>query len=322
VRRRTLLAALGGAIAVPLSALGQGAAPRIGFLHSGALAPNRERVARFRKGLAEAGYTEGRNLALEFRWAEGRNERLPELAADLIGRGASVVVTLSSTPAAMAAHAATQTVPIVFLIAEPPVDLGLVASLNRPGGNATGIITMALELSAKRLDLLRELAPQARMAALFNRAHPGTKLTSELLRGRAASLGIELQAEYADTEAEIETAFAALSPGSSLVVATSPFFFVRRTELAALAARRRVPAIYDNREYAQAGGLMSYGPNLEALWEQAGLLVARILKGERPADLPVTQAATFALTVNARTASDLGLSIPPALLARADEVIE
>jgi putative ABC transport system substrate-binding protein len=304
-----------------MESLAQGA-PVIGFLHSGAPEPNTGRLARFRKGLREAGFTEGQNLAIEYRWAGGQAGRLRDMAGDLVARKVALIATLSSTPAAVAARAATGVIPIFFLIAEPPVELGLVGSLNRPGGNATGIITMALELSAKRFDLLRELTPQAPMAALFNTSHPGAKPTSELLDARARSLGIALPKEYVDSDAEIEAAFANLAPGTSLVVATSPFFFVRRQKLAALAAQHRVAAVYDNPEYAQAGGLMSYGPNLETLWEQAGGAVARILKGERPAEFPVAQAAAFELVVNARAARDLGLAIPPSILARAAELIE
>jgi putative ABC transport system substrate-binding protein len=294
----------------------------IGFLHSGSPEPNAGRLARFRKGLRDAGFIEGQNVVIEYRWATGQVARLQEMAEDLVARKVRLIATLSSTPAAVAARAATSAVPIFFLIAEPPVELGLVATLNRPGGNATGITTMALELSAKRFDLLRELTTQAPMAALFNRSHPGAKPTSDLLDARARSLGIALQKEYADTDAEIDTAFASFAPGTSLIVVTSPFFFVRRQRLAALAANRRVPAIYDNPEYTHAGGLMSYGPNPEALWEQAGGAVARILRGERPAEFPVAQASAFELVVNARVARDLNLAIPPSLLARADEVIE
>ena len=226
---------------------------------------------------------------------------------------------LSSTTAAVAAKAATSAIPIYFLVADPPVELGLVSSLNRPGGNATGITTLA----AKRLGLLRELAPQAKtMAVLLKPSHPSAKAVTQSLQATARTLEVPLDVLEASTDREIEDAYSTLKPGAALLVATDPFFFVRRAQLVALSARHTVPAIYDSREFAEAGGLMSYGPNHVNLWAQAGTYVARILKGEKPSDLPVTQAALFEMVINLKAAKPLGLAVPPSMLALADEVIE
>ncbi len=297
--------------------------PVIGFLHSGSAEQNVRRLASFRKGLADAGFAEGRNLAIEFRWAVGQNARLPELAAELIAKQVTLIAALSSTPAAMAAKAATGTVPIFFLIADPPVELGLVASFNRPGGNATGIVTLNIELMPKRLEFLRELAPQtANLAVLLNSNHPSTKSAPATLRATASTLGLPLQILEAVSDAEIEAAYAALKPGSALLIGTDASFFAQHAKLLALSARHAVPTIYDNIEAAHAGGLIIYGANVERLWEQAGGAVARILKGQKPAELPVAQATQFELVINRKTAKALGLEIPPKLLVMADEVIE
>jgi putative tryptophan/tyrosine transport system substrate-binding protein len=325
MNRRKLIALLGGASAAwPLAARAQQPAmPVIGFLHSASLEPNAKRLAGFRKGLREAGFIEGQNVAIEFRWAAGQNARLPELAADLIGKPVTMIATLSSTPATLAAKAATTTIPIFFLIAEDPVELGLVASLNRPGGNATGISSQNVELVAKRLSLLRELAPQAgHVAALLNSSNPNAKPVSRMLQAAATTLGVQLNVLEASTDREIETAFLSLKPGSALLVGTDPSFFARRASLVALAARHAVPTMYDNRESPDVGGLVSYGQNTETSWEQAGRYVGRILKGEKPADLPVVQPTKFEFVINLKTAKALGLDVPPTLLARADEVIE
>jgi putative ABC transport system substrate-binding protein len=266
---------------------------------------------------------EGQNVAIEFRWAEGKDDRLPDLAADLVRRRVAVIATLSSTPAAVAAKAATSTIPIYFLIAESPVQLGLVTSLNRPAGNATGITTLATEVAAKRFSLLRELVPQAvSMAVLLKPSHPSAKPVAASLQTAARTLGVQLDVLEASTDREIEDAYLALRPGDGLLVATDPFFFIRRAQLVALSARYGVPTIYDSRESAEAGGLMSYGPNHVRLWEQAGTYVSRILKGEKPSDLPVTQAAIFEMVINLKAATGLGLQVPDKLLALADEVIE
>jgi putative tryptophan/tyrosine transport system substrate-binding protein len=325
VHRRAFITMLGGAAAAwPLAARAQQPAmPVIGFLHSGSPEPNAKRLAGFRKGLSEAGFVEGKTVAIEFRWAGGEDDRLPELAADLVRRRVAVIATLSSTAAAVAAKAATSTVPIYFLIADPPVELGLVSSLNRPGGNATGITTLAVEVAAKRLSLLRQLVPQAlSIALLLKPSHPSAKQVTESLQAAARTLGVQLDVLEASTDREIEDAYLALRPGDALLVATDPFFFLRRAQLVALSARYGVPTIYDSREFGEAGGLMSYGPNHARLWEQAGTYVGRILKGEKPSDLPVTQAAIFEMVINLKTARTLGLNVPDRLLALADEVIE
>jgi putative ABC transport system substrate-binding protein len=326
MQRRKFITLLGGAAAAwPTLTYGQQAPamPVIGFLHSGAAEQNARRVAGFRKGLSNAGLVEGKNVAIEFRWAEGKNDRLAELANDLIGKRVAVIATLSSTVAAVAAKKATSTVPIYFLVADPPVEIGLVTSLNRPGGNATGITTLAAEVAAKRFALLRELVPQASsMAALLQPNHPSTKAVISSLEGTAKTLGVHLNVVHASNDREIEDAYRALKPGEPLLIGTDPFFFLRRAQIAALSARHKVPTIYDSRESADAGGLMSYGPNHVRLWEQAGGYVARILKGEKPADLPVVQASIFETVINLKAAKALGLAISDRLMALADEVIE
>lgn len=324
MKRREFIAALGGmVVAWPFAADAQPAMPVIGFLHSASLEPNAKRLAGFQRGLRQAGFIEGRNVAIEYRWAAGQNTRLPELAADLVGRQVAVIATLSSTPATLAAKAATATIPIFFLIAEDPVELGLVASLNRPGGNVTGISSQNVELVAKRLSLLRELAPRAgNIAALLNSGNPNAKPVSKMLQAAAATLGAQLNVLEASSDSEIETAFASLKPGSALLIGTDPSFFARRASLVALAARHAVPTMYDNRESPDVGGLMSYGQNTESSWEQAGVLVGRILKGEKPGNLPVVQPTKFEFVINLKTAKALGLEVPTSMLAGADEVIE
>jgi putative ABC transport system substrate-binding protein len=327
MKRREFIAWMGGAAATstfPISGTwGQPAMPVIGFLHSASLEPNVRRLAGFRKGLREAGLTEGQNVAIEFRWAAGQNARLPELAAELVAKPVSVIATLSSTPATLAAKAATSAIPIFFLIAEDPVELGLVASLNRPGGNVTGISSQNAELVAKRLGLLRELAPQApNIAVLLNHHNPNAKPVAATLQAAAATLGVQLNLLEASSDAEIEKAFASLKPGSPLLIGTDPSFFARRASLIALAARYGVPTMYDNRESPDAGGLMSYGQNTESSWEQAGTYVARILKGQKPGEIPVMRPTKFEYVINLKTARTLGLDVPPAMQARADEVIE
>jgi putative ABC transport system substrate-binding protein len=262
-------------------------------------------------------------LEIEYRWAGGQLARLPELAAELINKPVAVIATLSSTPATRAAKAATATVPIVFLIAEDPVELGLVASLNRPGGNATGISSQNLELVAKRLELLHELTPQvANIAVLLNPHNPNAKPVSNALEAAAAKLGVQLDVLEGSTDEEINKAYQSLKPGGALLVGTDPALFARRASLVALAARQQVPTIYDNRESSDAGGLMSYGQNTELSWEQAGTYVGRILRGEKPADLPVVRPTKFEFVINLKTAKALGLAVPPSMLASADEVIE
>jgi putative ABC transport system substrate-binding protein len=325
MKRRKVARLLGGAAATwPFIAQAQQPAmPVIGFLHSGSPEQNVKRLAAFRKGLNAAGFVEGKNVAIDFRWAAGQNARLAELAAELIAKPVAVITALSSTPAAVAAKAATSTVPIYFLIAEPPVQLGLVASMNRPGGNATGITTLNIELVPKRLELLREMVPQASvLAVLVNPNHPSAKAVSDALQATAKMLGVQSQVLQAVTDEQIEAAYGSIKSGSALLVATDPSFFVRRAKLVALSARHAVPTMFDNRDAVSAGGLLYYGANVETLWERAGTNVARILKGEKPAALPIEQATKFDLAINLKTAKALGLQVPPKLLAMADDVIE
>ncbi len=299
--------------------------PVIGFLHSGTAEQNARRLQGFRKGLSDAGFVEDQNVMIDYRWADGKADRLPEMVADLVRRQVAVIATLSSQPATLAAKAATTTIPIVFTWPGDPVDSGLVASLNRPGGNATGISTLNYELAAKRLGLLREVAPKATaFFVLLNPADPGTEKASRDLQATARTVGVQLQILYAGSDREIDAAFATLAsrPAAALVVNADPFLFIRRAQITALAARHAVPAIYYDREFAVSGGLMSYGTDLPSAWGQAGTYVARILKGEKPAELPVAQPTKFELVINLKTAKALGLEVPSNLLFTADEVIE
>src|SRR5262249_18418565 len=326
IARRKFLATLGGAaVAWPLAARAQQPPmPVVGFLHSGSPEPLANRVAAFRKGLGEAGYVEGQNVAIEFRWAEGQDDRLPDLAADLIRRQVAVIATPGSTPASLAAKAATTTLPVVFLIGSDPVAMGLVASLNRPGGNATGVHLQLVELVAKRLGMLRELAPGAnRFVALVNPNPAYTDAVVKDLQASASAVGLPIEILRAGSGREIDAAFANLvqKPGGALLVGPDPFFPNRRAQIVTLAARHALPAIYYARDSAEIGGLMSYGPNLADAYHQTGIYVGRVLKGEKPADLPVVQPTKFELVVNLNTARALGLEIPQSLLALADEVI-
>jgi putative ABC transport system substrate-binding protein len=325
-RRRDFITLLGGAVAWPLAARAQQPAmPVVGFLHSASPEPNANRVAGFRKGLGEAGYVEGQNVAIEFRWAAGQDDRLPDLVGDLIRRRVAMIATPGSTPASLAAKAATTTIPIVFAIGSDPVAMGLVASLNRPGGNVTGVSFRSVELVAKRLGMLRELAPGAnRFVALIN---PNTAFTDAVvidLQASASALGLPIEILRAGTGREIDAAFANLvqNPGGALLVGPAAVFNNRRAQIVTLAARHALPAIYFVREFAEIGGLISYGPNVVNAFRETGIYVGRILKGERAADLPVVQPTKFELVVNLNTARALGLEVPPSLLALADEVIE
>src|SRR5262245_11081712 len=325
MRRREFITLLGGgAAAWPLAARAQQAAmPVIGFLHGGSPEQYVNPVTAFRKGLSQMGYVDGQNLAIEFRWALGHDDLLPDLAADLIRRRVAVIATAGSTPAALAAKAATTTVPIVFTTSGDPVALGLVASINRPGGNATGIIGLTVETTAKRLGLLHELTPQAaRFVVLVN---PNSALTGVIVKDLGASgFGLPVETFHAGTNLEIEAVFAKFvqPPGGILMVSPDPFFVNRRAQLVTLAARYALPAIYPVREFVDIGGLMSYGPNFTNIHREAGIYTGRILKGEKPADLPVLQPTKLELVINAGTARMLGLTVPPTLLATADEVIE
>jgi putative ABC transport system substrate-binding protein len=322
MRRRALIALIGSAaVAAPGRAQ---ARPVIGFLHSGTAEQNANRVAGFLKGLSEAGFDDGQNVAIEYRWANGQRERLAEMAVELVRRPVAVIVTLSSQPATLAARKATKTIPIVFTWPGDPVAGGLVASLGRPGGNATGISTLNAELAVKRLGLLREMAPKASLWALLNQGDPVAAETARDLQVAAGALRTELKIVYAGNEREIDSAFATLAATGTgaLLVNADPFFFVRRAQLVALAARHAVPTIYYDREFAVSGGLMTYGTDLPRTWGQAAGYVARILRGENPGDLPVAQPTKFELVINQKTAKALGAEIPSKLLFTADEVME
>ena len=327
MNRREFITLLGGAAAAwPLPvASQQPALPVIGFLYSGSLAAIANSVAAFRKGLSEMGYTEGQNVAFEFRSAENDNARLPELAAELVRRQVAVIATPGSPAAAVAAKAATTTIPVVFGTGLDPVQAGLVASLGRPGGNITGVSTMNAELWGKRLGLLLELVPGARrVAMLVNLNSPTSAAISADVRAVAASLGRQVEIVQANTSREIDAAIASSMQKQvdALLVGTGPPFAQRRVQLATLTARHAVPAMFADRQYVEAGGLISYGSSVTDMYRQAGIYSGRILKGEKPAELPVLQAAKFELIINLHTAGLLGLEISPPLLARADEVIE
>jgi putative ABC transport system substrate-binding protein len=304
----------------------QRAIPVIGFLGAESPDPWASRTRAFHQGLSETGYVEGRNVVIEYRWAAGQNDRLPALAADLVRRRVSVIVTPASTPAALAAKAATTTVPIVFYVGGDPVELGLVASLNRPGANLTGVTTLASEVGPKRLELLRELLPTATMiAVLVNPTSPAlTERFVRDLQAAAPSFGLQLHILQASTERELDTAFATLAQlrAGGLVIANDSFFSARFEQLAALASRHALPTIFQFREFAAAGGLMGYGADFMEACRQVGVYAGRILKGEKPADLPAQQATKAELIINLKTAKALGLTVPTALLVRADEVIE
>ena len=311
MRRREFVTLLSGAVAWPLAARAQEPAmPVIGLLSPTWPDTLGDRLLAFRRGLAETGYVEGHNVAIEYRWAEGQFDRMPELAADLVRRQVSVIAVAGSAAGALAAKAATQTIPIAFGVPEDPVRMGLVASLARPGGNATGINFFTAEVMAKRLGLLHELVPAAaRVAVLVNPARV---------------LGLHIQFYDASTSKEIDAAYATLvrERPDALFVAPDTLFTSRRVQLTALAARHALPAVYSVREFVDAGGLMSYGTSIADMNRQVGVYTGRILKGEKPADLPVLQATKFELVINLQTARLLGLDVPPSLLARADEVIE
>jgi putative ABC transport system substrate-binding protein len=325
MRRREFIAGLGGAAAWPLAARSQQPpVTTIGYLHAGS--PNANAEAAFRKGLSEMGFADGRNVAIEFRYAEDQNDRLPPLAAELVRRRVAVIFASGGAVAVPAAKAATTTIPIVFQTGADPVQTGMVTGFNRPGGNVTGISSMSTELTPKRLGLLHALLPgAARLAVLVNPSVSRTAASvTALAQATASTIGWQVEVFTASTMAEIDAAFESMvqSRADALLIATNAFFGSRRVQLAALASRHALPGIYYTREFVEAGGLMSYGASSADMNRQGGIYVGRILKGEKPADLPVIQPTRFELVINLKTAKALGLEIPPNLLALADEVIE
>ena len=326
IRRRKFLAALlGGAAAWPLAAgAQQPVMPVIGFLYGASPDPVARRLRAFRQGLKDSGYVEGENVAIEYRWAESQFDRLPEMVADLIRRQVTVIAALN-TVAAVAAKAASTTIPIVFSSGEDPVRLGLVASLARPGGNATGINNFIGEVTAKRLGLLHELVPTAnRVGVLVNPADVLTETALRDVQPAARAIGLQIQVVNASTSGEIDAAFAAFvrEQVDALFIGPGGVFSNRRVHIANQAMRHGIPATYSQREFPEIGGLMSYGTNLTDTWRQVGIYAGRVLKGAKPADLPVVQSTKLELVINAQTARLLGLTIPPGVLAIADEVIE
>jgi putative ABC transport system substrate-binding protein len=328
IGRRELLVALGGAAASwPLAARAQQTAmPVVGYLDMGSLTGSAHFVAAFREGLSKAGHFEGRNITIEYRWADGHSDRLRELATDLVRQQVAVIATLGSTAAALAAKAATTTIPIIFTIGADPVAAGLVTTLNRPGGNVTGVSTLNVEVGPKRLELLHEVIPSARVLALL--ANPTNPVVTEPLsrdsQAAARALGLQLHILHASNDSEIEAAFATLNglQAGGLVIGPDSFFNSRSAQLAALALQYSVPAVYQYRDFTAAGGFISYGGNLTDAFQLAGMYAGRVLNGEKPAELPVQQSTKVELIVNVKTARALGLTVPTALLVRADEVIE
>jgi putative tryptophan/tyrosine transport system substrate-binding protein len=323
MRRREFITLISSAAMWPLAAgAQQPAMPVIGFLHGAS--PEAYALTAFREGLKEAGYVEGHNVAIEYRWAEGHYDRLPALAADLVRRQVAEIVTVG-TPAALAAKAASSTIPIVINVGVDPVQLGLVASLNRPGGNVTGLTVLTVELAAKKLEVLHELLrTSASVALLVNPNTPVTEPETKGARDAARSLGLQLHVLDASTEGEIDAAFEKLIElrAGGLVVSVDPFLLSQRAQIVALAARHAVPAIYGAREFAADGGLMSYGSDLVDAYRQVGIYAGKILKGAKPADLPVQRVVKVAFVINLKTAKTLGITFPLPLIGRADEVIE
>jgi putative ABC transport system substrate-binding protein len=326
MRRRELLLLVSGAMVAARPLRGQQTAMRsVGFLSSASPGPSAPLAAAFCQGLSETGYVEGQTVAIEYRWAEGRYDRLPALAADLVTRKVEAIIT-GGIPPTVAAKKATSTIPIVFLTGTDPVGDGLIVSFARPGGNLTGVSVLNVELMPKRLELLSELVAQIGVviALLVNPNNTNAESIIGDVQKAAYAKGMQLHIVKAGTEAEIDTAFAYLAQirAGALVVAGDPFFKSRRGQLALLASRRAILTIYESREFSEAGGLISYGPNFTDMWRRVGIYAGKILKGAKPADLPVEQPTKFELVINLNAAQALGLTIPPSILARADEVIE
>ena len=327
MRRREFITILGGAaVAWPLAVRAQQPAmPVVGFLSNASPDLYANRLRPFRQGLKEAGYVEGQNVAIEYRWAEGQNDRLPRLAAELVHRQVAVIVSGGGTPTAVAAKAATATIPIVFAVSSDPVKIGLVASLNRPGGNLTGVASLNMEVGPKQLELLRELIPTATIIALLvNPTNPGISGDLRAMKAAASTLGLQLHVLQASTDRDFDTVFATLVQlrADALVISPDVFFTTQGEQLAALSLRHPVPAIYEYRPFVAAGGLISYGSDETEYYRLVGIYAGKILKGEKPVDLPVVQSTKVGLIINLKTAKALGINVPITLIGRADEVIE
>jgi putative ABC transport system substrate-binding protein len=326
MRRREFISLIGGVAATwPLASRAQQPAlPVVGFINPASAKDYEPQLSAFLKGLSEAGYVDGRNVAIEYRWAEGQHDRLPAMAADLVRRQVTVIAA-TTTPAALAAKAATTTIPIVFTTVGDPVQLHLVTSLNRPGGNVTGVTQLNVEVAPKRLELLHELVPTASVVALLvNSTNPNTETNTKELQAAARTLGLELHVLNASTERDFDAVFAKLIQlrAGGLVIGADNLFAIRSEQLAALALRHAVPTIYQTRDFAVVGGLLSYGTDFRETYRLAGNYTGRVLKGEKPADLPVQQATKVEFYINLKTAKALGLNVPAAMQARADEMIE
>jgi putative tryptophan/tyrosine transport system substrate-binding protein len=326
MRRREMIVLLGaGGLVRPLDArAAQKSVPVVGFLHSGSLSGRETQIAAFREGLADSGYIEGKNVVIEYRWAEGHYDLLPELVSDLRRRQVAVIVA-SPLPSALVVKQASATIPIVFMVGDDPIKHGLAASLNHPGGNATGVSLLTAGLNGKRLGMLHELAPKASLIAfLVNPNNPNIETQASEMKEAADTVGLRIEIQQARTEPEIDAAFTAFAErgAEAFVLGPDPFFFNRRQQLVALAARYAVPAIYEVREFVEAGGLANYGASLTEALRQVGSYTGKVLNGIKPADLPVVQPTRFELVINLKTAKTLGITVPPILLAQADAVIE
>ena len=325
MQRRMFIAGLGAVVTLPRAGRAQqvAAMPVIGFLHGGSQAPYADLAAAFRKGLGETGFDEGRNVVIEYRWADGNYDRLPELVNDLVRRRVNVLYTAGGSVSALAAKDAARDIPLVFVTGTDPVKVGLVASLSRPGGNATGVTIFTSDLEAKRLELLRRLLPSLTVVtALINPNNPNAEDVTGYLQSAARVLGVEIDLMLAASDAELDAALGNLSKAKAMLVGNDPFFISRRGKIIAATARYSLPAIYQSREFPASGGLASYGSNLADMYRRSGVYVGQVLKGVKPSDLPVQQPTIFEFVINLKTAKALGLEIPAMLLARADEVIE